>query len=166
MFCPNCGAKAAEGSARCSQCGEVFGATGVKTDGGAVKGFFILIASFFMMPVKTLKLTAQQLRELGGKGSLDTDATEIPHLTWLGVAGHFFASFVVVLIIIVGVAKGLLSLKAFEDSAKEAIGGLILSPILGVIAAIAANWLIMIWLELLLLLVNIANDIKKIANKG
>lgn len=166
MFCPNCGAKLQEGSAKCSQCGEIFSASGATSDGNAFKGFLILLVSYFTMPVKTLKITIRQLKELGAKGSLEVEETEIPHLTWLGIAGHFVASLVIVLIVVAGVVMGLLSLKALDYSAKEAFKGLIMNPIYGVLIAIAANWFIMVWLELLLLVVNITNNIKKIAGKS
>lgn len=164
MFCPNCGKQIPVGSAKCPQCGGLL--SGIKTEGGAFKGFIILLMSFFTMPLKTLKITLHQLRELGGKGSLEVEDTEIPHLTWLGIAGHFVASFVIILLVIGGVVVGLFSLKALDYSVKTAIGGLVMSPIIGVFLAIAANWLLMVWLELLLLMVNIANNINKIADKG
>lgn len=166
MFCSGCGAKVALGSAKCPQCGEVLGSGGAVSTGSAFKGFIILLLSWFTMPLRTLKITLVQLRELGGKGSLDVEDTETPHLTWMGIAGHFFSSIVIVLILIGGVVTGILSLKAWDYSKQTAIGGLIASPIIGVFAAIAADWLIMIWLEILLLMVYIAKDIKKMANKG
>jgi len=165
MFCPNCGKQIPEGSTKCHQCGEVLREI-TRAEGGAIMGFFLLLASFFTMPLKTLQLTALQLREIGGKGKLDIAATEIPHLTWLGVAGHLLASMAVILILVIGVFKGVSSLTHLKYSAGTAIGGLFLYTIGGIFLAIIADWLIMIFLELLLLWVGIANDIKKIAYKG
>lgn len=165
MFCPNCGKQIPEGSANCPQCGEVFREI-TRVAGRAIFGFFLLLASFFTMPLKTLQITALQLREIGGKGKLDIKATEIPHLTWLGIAGHLLASIVVILIVAIGLIKGLASLKHLKYSAGDALGGLIVNTIGGVFLAIIADWVIMISLELLLLWVGIANDIKKIAHKG
>lgn len=166
MFCSGCGAKIALGSAKCPQCGEVLGFGGSVSAGNAFKGFILLLVSWFTMPLRTLKITLVQLRELGGKGSLDVKDTETPHLRWLGIAYNFLSSLVIVCILIIGALKGIDSLKAWEYSKQDAIKGFILSPIIGVFVAIAADWLIMIWLEILLLMVYIAKDIKKIANKG
>ncbi|MEW5804967.1 MAG: zinc ribbon domain-containing protein [bacterium] len=164
MFCPNCGKQIPEGSAKCPQCGEVLREI-TRADGGAIMGFFLLLASFFTMPLKTLKITAVQLREIGGKGKLKVEATEVPHLTWLGVAGHLLASIAVILIVVIGVIRGLSSLKHLKYSASDAIGGLLINSIGGAFIAIFADWVIMISLELLLLWVSIANDIKKIGHK-
>mgnify|MGYP001559294102 CR=1 FL=1 len=166
MFCPNCGAKVFEGSTKCSQCGEVFAAIGTKTGEGAFKGFLILLVSYFTMPLKTLKITLQQLRSLGMKGSLEVKNTEIPHLTWIGIAGHFVASFVIILIILGSVIAGLKSLEKLKYSAVDAFVGLIGYPIGGILVAIFADWFIMVGLEILLLWVSITNDIKKIADKN
>jgi hypothetical protein len=111
-------------------------------------------------------MTIQQLKELGEKGRLDIEETDIPHLTWLGIAGNFVASLVIVLIVAAGVVIGLLSLGDLDHSVEKALFWLIISPIGGVLFAILANWIIMLWLEILLLLVYISKDIKKIANKS
>lgn len=165
MFCPNCGNPVSEGSVKCVNCGGALGVA-IKPQGSAGKGFFILLLSFFTMPLKTLKMTIQQLKELGEKGSLDVKETEIPHLTWLGIAGNFVASLVIVLIVVSGVVTGLWSLRHLDYEVEKAFFGLIIYPIGGVFFAILANWAIMLWLEILLLLVYISNDIKKIANKS
>jgi predicted nucleic acid-binding Zn ribbon protein len=165
MFCPQCGKQIPGGSTECPQCGEVLKEI-TKSEGGAIMGFFLLLASFFTMPIKTLKITVIQLREIGSKGKLDTEATEIPHLTWLGIAGHLLASITVILIVIIGVFRGFASLEYLRYSVSDALGGLLVNIIGGVFLAIIADWLIMIVLELLLLWVGIANGIKKMAHKG
>jgi len=164
MFCPSCGKQIPEGSAKCPQCGEVLKEV-TRAEGGAILGFFLLLASFFTMPLKTMQITAVQLREIGGKGKLDVESTEIPHLTWLGIAGHLIASIAVILIVVIGVIKGISSLTHLRYSAGDAIGGLLVNTIGGLFLAIIADWLIMISLELLLLWVGIANDIKRIGHK-
>lgn len=174
IFCSNCGSKVVEGCVQCSQCGEMLASTSVNNvDKGAFTGLLILVTSFFLMPLKTLKITRQQLRELSERGDPGIRDTEVPHLTWLGIAGHFVASLAIILLIIAGIVKGLLSLqhmeysyRYFNYSTKDALWGLLVNSIGGVFAAIAANWVIMIWLELMLLLVNIANNIKKLSDKG
>lgn len=134
-------------------------------EGSPVAGFFILIAAFFSMPIKTLKITIQELREVSYKGKLDVAATDIPHLTWLHVAGRLFISIIVVLIVVLGILGGLYSLKDIRYSATSAIGGLILYPIGGAFAAILVDWFMAIGLELLGLWAGMANDLKKISQR-
>ncbi len=165
MFCPNCGNQIANGDLKCSRCGEMVGSMVSKNLGSSFKGFLILLISFFTMPLKTLKITLYQLRELGAKGSLDIQETEIPHLTWLKVASHFITSSVVILIVIGGIISGIMSLEKLRYSITEAIVGFIFYPIMGVVIAILVDWLVMISLELIMLSVSITNDVKKIANK-
>jgi hypothetical protein len=137
----------------------------VSQEGSPVAGFFILIAAFFSMPIKTLKITIQELREVGNKGKLDVAATDIPHLTWLHIAGHLFISIIVVVIVVLGILGGLYSLKGIRYSPTGAIGGLILYPLGGAFAAILADWFMAIGLELLGLWSGMANDIKKISQR-
>jgi hypothetical protein len=157
MFCTNCGAQLPEGSTTCSKCNASL--TGVsKTESGFLQGllgFLILLLSWFTMPFKTLKVTAAQLKEVGGKGKLDVAHTEIPHLTWLGVAGRVVASIVVIVVIIGGIITGLTQ------------GGIaiIAAPVGGFLLAMALDWLIMIFIEMISLLASIANDVKKVADK-
>ena len=166
MFCSSCGTQLPEGSVRCTNCGaslndfNISAAISSAAKSGAIKGFFILLASFFVMPLKTLRLTVQQLRAIGSRGALDVDSTDVPHLSWLKTAGNLIASTVVVVLVISGVIQGLFSLRDFGHSAGSAIGGLIGYPIAAILSAVVADWLIMFWLELMQLWVNIANDIK------
>lgn len=167
MFCSNCGTQLPEGSVRCTNCGatlnefNISAAISSAAKSGAIKGFFILLVSFFVMPLKTLRLTVQQLRAIGSRGALDVESTDVPHLTWLKTAGNLIASIVGVICVVSGIGMGLASLGDFRYSAGSAIGGLIGYPIAGVLLAIVADWLIMFWLELMQLWVNIANDIKQ-----
>jgi hypothetical protein len=112
------------------------------------------------MPLKTLRLTVQQLRTIGSRGALDVESTDIPHLSWLKTAGNLIASTVVVIFVVWGIGAGLASLGDIHRSPSGAILGLIAYPIGGLLSAIVADWLIMFWLELMQLWVNIANDIK------
>lgn len=157
MFCTNCGAQLPEGSTTCSKCNANLASVS-KSESGflqALLGFLILILSYFAMPFKTMKVTIAQLKEVGSKGKLDVAATDIPHLTWLAVAGHVSASIVVVIIIIAGIVVGL-------DKGGLAIIGASLG---GFILAMAVDWMLMVAIELITLLAGIANDIKKIAQK-
>lgn len=133
---------------------------------GAVKGFVVLIVSFFTMPLKTLRLTVQQLREVGAAGTLGLGSTTLPHLSWLRVAGNFVVSAVIVGILLYGLYQGVMSLGQLKYSAQSAIGGLIWKPIAALFVAVAADWVIGFVLELLGILVVISNDVRSIASRN
>ncbi len=101
---------------------EQTGAVANVQEGAIIKGFLILMGSFFTMPIKTLKITAQELREVGSKGKIDTGSTNIPHLTWLEIAGHLVISITVIVIVVAGLLMGLMSLKDIRYSAASAFG--------------------------------------------
>jgi len=170
MFCPKCGTRVPDGSSHCSNCGAALAGSSLKAgavqiaQSSAVKGFFVLWGMWFTMPLKTLKLCARQLREFGQAGSLET-SSDLPHLSWVRVAGGTIASIGIVIFIAIGVIKGLMSLGDFRYSAGRAFGGLIGYPIGGFFAAIVWDWFVMTWfVEMLGLWVGMANDIKKLAS--
>ena len=74
MYCPKCGTQNADNSTRCIKCDTHFAGAAFKAgasqiaQSGIVKGLLVLWGQWFVMPLRTLKLTAQQLRELGGAG--------------------------------------------------------------------------------------------------
>jgi len=166
MFCTSCGATMPDNTTQCPKCGQSNGQADTLPDSGAFKGFFILFVSFFTMPLKTLKLTAAQLREVGAKGALDVKHTTIPHLTWLAVASKVLASISIVLAILWGASKGVMSLGDMQYDAKGALLGLVMYPIGGILAAALLDWFIMVLFEMLALTVNIANDIRRIADQS
>lgn len=165
MFCSNCGENIPDGSLKCPKCGHPTGIGGTiqqEFEGGAIKGFFLMILYFFTMPLKTLRLTKTSLQAVGAKGALDVGHTSVPHLTWLVVASNLVASLVIIGFILWGVGKGIMSLGDFKYSAKDALSGLIGYPLAGLLFAAIADWVIMIGIELLSLMVNISNDVRKI----
>lgn len=176
MFCTNCGAQMPGNALRCPQCGTSMGtaaATAAATaaisaaaQSGAIKGFFVLIVSFFTMPLKTLRLTVHQLREVGAAGTLGLGATTLPHLSWLRVAGNFVVSVVIVGVLLFGLYQGVMSLGQLKYSATSAIGGLVGYPLLALLGAVAVDWVIGFGLELLGIMVVISNDVRTIANRS
>jgi hypothetical protein len=130
---------------------------------GAVKGFFVLVVSFFTMPLKTLRLTVHQLREVGAAGTLGLGTTRLPHLTWLRVAGNFILSVIILVILLIGLYQGVMSLKQLKYSTTAAIGGFVWKPIAALFVAVIADWIIGFVLELLGILEEIANDVRAIA---
>jgi hypothetical protein len=133
---------------------------------GAVKGVLVLFISFFTMPLKTLRLTVHQLREVGAAGTLGLGSTTLPHLSWLRVAGNFVVSVVIVGVLAFGLYQGVMSLGQLKYSASAAIGGLIWKPLAALFVAVAADWVIGFMLELLGIMVVISNDVRTIANRS
>jgi hypothetical protein len=186
MFCPNCGSANEEGAKFCDNCGrEIFyrqsgGSSGSRAFRGgasesAFKGFFILIAAYFTMPIKTIRLTFSELRDVGSGEKFDLEATELPHLTWMTVAGHLVTTMV---LFIITFLTTIYTLKNFynifnpsssffgaADSLSTRIITFLGTPITGALLAVAANWILMMSLELLTILIGIANNVKKVAHK-
>jgi hypothetical protein len=59
-----------------------------------------------------------------------------------------------------------MSLGQFKYSASAAIGGLIWKPLAALLVAVAADWVIGFFLELLGILVVISNDVRSIADRN
>lgn len=171
MFCSNCGTQVPDDSIKCTNCGSTVGngsspPAASPSVPGAVRGFFILLASFFTMPIKTFKLTGQLLREVGKAGSFNVGETSAPHLAWLRTACSVLACVVMVCIILWNLYAAIPSSAEWEYQTDRAALKLFGRPLLGVLFAIMADWLIMLQMELLSLWLVISNDIKKIADKS
>ena len=139
-------------------------ATGARS-GGAVKGFFILVASYFMMPLRTLKIVREQLREIGSRGVIDV-GTELPHLNWLRVAGGVVACLAIFGALLYGLVKAISALDSFSYEAGNSIMQfLVWLVLLGPLCAVFANWFIMYLVELISIWVTINNNIKKMADR-
>jgi len=169
MFCPNCGTQNADNALRCASCGTHFTGAALRAGAvqiarsGVVKGFFVLWGGWFTMPFKTLRITAQQLREIGG-GGLDV-ANDVPHLTWVRVAGGTLASIVVLVVLAAAIIKGLAGLGDIRWNTSGALLGLIGYPLLGLLIAIALDWFVMMGTEMLGLWLGISQNIKKLASR-
>ena len=176
MFCTNCGAQMPGNAIKCPQCGTSMGAAAATAaasaalsaaaNSGAVKGFFVLVVSFFTMPLKTLRLTVHQLREVGGAGTLRLGATTLPHLSWLRVAGNLVASIAIVGILAFGLYEAVAALGQMKYSVKDALMGSVWALVSASFKAIAADWVIGFVLELLGTLVVISNDVRSIATRS
>lgn len=173
MFCINCGAKLNAGDAHCGECGtntvpaaapagsQNF-AIGV-TESSAFRGFLVLVSTWFMMPIATMKLAMRLLREIGDRGVMD-NSDDWPHLNWWRVAAPFMATVVFILICIFGLFA---FIKAIQMSSY--VPGLwgILGPFLILLGtylfAIAVDWAIMVMGEVIAIRVSNANNLKAIA---
>jgi len=170
MFCPKCGTANADDGARCTNCGThltgaVLRAGAVQmAQSGVLKGFFSLWLAWFTMPVKTIKVTARQLREYGAQGAVNTD-NEIPHLTWVRAAGGTLACIGIFVALVWGIWKGLASLGDIKYDASGALLGLIGYPLAGALGAIVIDWTIMtLIVEMLGLWVGISDNIRRMAS--
>ncbi len=171
MFCSSCGTQVPDDSVRCTNCGSAMrgagggAASGAQSGGGAIKGFFVLFGSYFTMPIRTLILTRNQLREIGAKGMFDVTA-ELPHLNWLRIAGGVIACVAILCGLIYGIFSGISALDSFEydkgGALMKFVGYIVL---VGPLVAVFANWFIMYIVELISLWVAIANNIKKMAER-
>jgi zinc-ribbon domain len=172
MFCTSCGAQMPANSIKCPQCGTSIGTAAASAvlstsvHSGAIKGFFVLVLSFFTMPLKTLRMTVHQLREYGAAGTLGIGETRCPHLTWIGVAANCLASLVIAVILAYGIFEGLSSLGQLKYSVKEAIIGLIWKPLAALFVAVLADWIVLLFAEVIGTLAGIANDVRSIATRA
>jgi hypothetical protein len=171
MFCSSCGTQVPDDSIRCTNCGASMrgagagAAAGTHSGGGAVKGFFILVASYFMMPLRTLKIVRDQLREIGSKGVLDV-STELPHLNWLRVAGGVVACLAIFAALLYGLIKAISALDSFSyDAGNSIVWFFVWLVIIGPLAAVVFNWFIMYMVELISIWVSINNNIRKMADR-
>jgi hypothetical protein len=141
------------------------GAASSQAGGGAVKGFFILVASYFLMPLRTLRIVRDQLREVGSKGVLDL-STELPHLNWLRVAGGVVACIAIFLALLFGLFKGI---SAYNENSYEMgtaiVQFIVYFLIVGPLFAVFANWFVMYMVELISIWLNINSNIKKMADR-
>jgi hypothetical protein len=133
-------------------------------DNSIWKGMRVLLLSWFIMPFKTLRVSARQLRELGAAGALDISG-ETPHLSWVRVAGGAVASLAIVAALVGGIGKGLASLGDFQYSPGLSIGGFVLYPLLGLIFAVLVDWSIMMSVEVLGLCLGLAKDAHRMASR-
>lgn len=171
MYCLKCGAPNPDNSSCCSQCGTHFASTALKSgavqiaQSGIVKGLLVLWGQWFVMPLRTLKLTAQQLRQLGAAGAMEL-SSDIPHLTWLRIAGGTLACVGIFIALIAGTFEALSSLGEIRYSAGSAILKFFGFLLAGGFGAIAIDWAIMTGMvEGLGLVVGIANNMKKMADR-
>jgi hypothetical protein len=169
MFCSSCGTQVPDDANRCTNCGAAMrsgagAAFASVASSGAVKGFFILIASWFTMPLKTMKLTAAQLREIGARGEIDVSG-ELPHLNWVRVAGGVLACFAVFVVALYFLIQAFRSLGQMDFSVKDALLDFVRYLILGGLGAVVADWAVMYLVELISLWVGMAGNIKKMAER-
>ena len=145
MFCTNCGVKVIEGSAHCTSCGTRVDAaapdassyeTGYNSgDSSIPKGCLVLIVSFFTMPIKTAHVAANQLRQIGRTGTVET-TDDFPHLSWVSAVLPTLATIASILFILYGFSN------LFSDSYRpfaERIGLFVGS----FFVALLLDWLIM-----------------------
>ena len=169
MFCSNCGTQVSDDAIRCTNCGASLrtgpgAALAAVASSGAVKGFLILIGSWFTMPLKTMKQTAAQLREIGSKGAFDV-SSELPHLNWMRVAGGVLACAAVFGVIIYCLIQAFRSLGEMSYSVQDGLTDFIKYLIMGGLGAVVADWVTMYLVELIALWLSMASSLKKMADR-
>lgn len=152
MYCTSCGTKVQEGSAHCTSCGAALAQSNptissYSSEPGIPQGCLVLFVSIFTMPIKTAQLAGHELRTIAKTGVLSTDS-DFPHLSWYKAVLPVIATFCSACVLIFGILSafgGLVTGYGFEI---DDFFGVLIGSILG---AIAIDWLIMIFGELLMI---------------
>ena len=130
-----------------------------------IYGLWLLIISFFQMPIIVWKDTRVQLEALAEKDPMDLMATASPCITWTAFAGKAFITMLNVIIMLIAVLGGVFNLFSGlfgPVGFATGVGRLIYYPILGYLIAVVATWMLGYLFELVMLAVNVANDIQQI----
>ncbi|MGQ0835364.1 MAG: hypothetical protein ACT4O5_10685 [Gammaproteobacteria bacterium] len=123
-----------------------------------------ILGAWFTMPIKTIRVTARQLREFGGGGAIDV-GNDIPHLTWVRAAGGTLACIGIFVALAWGLWKGIDGLGAIKYDTGGALLGLVGYPLAGALAAIVIDWAIMTWIvEMLGLWIGMSDNIRRMAS--
>ena len=165
MFCSQCGTANTDDSQRCTNCGSALRAAAAANplqalgQSSAFNGLVVLVVSFFTMPLRTMKIMVRMLRDVGERGAFDTESSSVPHLTWIQTAG-------VVLVVIGMIGAALACIVAGLGAiAAGSAGTFVLMLLAAPFAMVGINWGGMWVIETLSLSVDIANNIRKIANR-
>jgi hypothetical protein len=127
-----------------------------------VYGLWLLIISFFRMPIVIWNGTRTQLETLAKEDQFNLDTTASPCMTWIAYSGKPFITVLNVIIFAVGVASGIYNLYCGIIGSITLSTGVILLiayPIAGYLGAVLMTWILGYWIELLMLGISVANDI-------
>ena len=150
MDCTSCGTQVEAGSTQCTECGAdlqpvqaaALSSSGEKVrERGLATGCLILLRSIFTMPIRTAELAAHELRKIAKAGAIDTDR-DFPHLFWCKAMLPVVATFLS--------AAVFLGTLGFA-TVTAGIGGLIAGLFVALLAAVSADWFIMIVGEYLMI---------------
>ncbi|ASK89578.1 zinc ribbon domain-containing protein [Sphingorhabdus sp. SMR4y] len=150
MVCTSCGTEVRAGDSYCANCGAALqadadagpsGESGKARGPGLASGGLILIRSIFTMPIKTANLAAHELRKIAKTGAIDSDR-DFPHLFWCKAMLPVVATFLSALVLL-----GTLGLAV----AQAGIAGFFIGIFAATLAAITADWFIMIVGEYLMI---------------
>ena len=134
-----------------------------------VYGLWLLIITFFKMPVIVWKGTKTQLEALAEQEEFDIEATGSPCMTWIAFSGKAFISVLNLIIIVVAVVSGIYNL--FDGifggiGFATGLGRMIIYPVLGYLATVVVTWALSYWFELIMLGINVANDIRALREES
>lgn len=150
MDCTSCGIQNKADSVNCANCGEALQTDQVAApsstsdkvrEPGLASGCLILIRSIFTMPIKTANLAGDELRKIAKAGAIDTDK-DFPHLFWCKAMLPVIATFLSALVFL-----GTFGILIAERGIIGLFVGLVAAPL----AAILADWFIMVVGEYLII---------------
>jgi hypothetical protein len=127
-----------------------------------IYGLWLLIITFFKMPIIVWKGTRTQLEALAEEEDFDMESTGSPCMTWIAFSGKAFISvlnFLIMAFAVLAAIYNLLSGMFGSVGFFTGWGRLILYPIVGYLATVAVTWALSYWIELITLGINLANDI-------
>ena len=128
-----------------------------------VYGLWLLIVTFFKMPIIVWKGTKTQLEALAEQDEFDIEATGSPCMTWIAFSGKAFISILNLIIVAVAIIGGIYNLFSGifgPIGFATGLGRMIIYPILGYLGAVVVTWALSYWFELIMLGINVANDIQ------
>ncbi|KPL06284.1 hypothetical protein AMJ86_08980 [bacterium SM23_57] len=134
-----------------------------------VYGLWLLIVTFFKMPIIVWKGTKTQLEALAEQEEFDMETTGSPCMTWIAFSGKAFISILNLIIVAVAVLSGIYNLFGGifgPIGFATGLGRMIIYPILGYLGAVVVTWALSYWFELILLGINVANDIRALRQES
>lgn len=120
-------------------------------------GLLEIITSFFKMPFHALTDTKKLVLDIGGRGEIALEEGSNPHLLWINAAGRVIISVAFIVLLVIAALSAIYSLftVGLVEFLVAAIGGFLV--------AIFVSWFSFLGLELMMLQVNMAGDIRRLA---
>ncbi|HXK34580.1 MAG TPA: hypothetical protein VNM91_11280 [Dehalococcoidia bacterium] len=118
----------------------------------AVVGFFIVVVSFFTLPIKFLKRAWDELAAIGKRGSVELDdSDDLPFLSWLLILGRSLIALGAVLLYLLVI----LAASSSEDNAAAAV---VLAILFGPLLSLVFIWLYGMLLEFISVQILVARN--------
>ncbi len=183
MFCPECGGNNEQGATFCESCGKPLptanavpeGARSqtILTFGDAVTGFIKVIASFFVLPARSIADIYRELAKIGAKeAAFSMETTPTPFLTWILVAMRMLVPVCAVLWVVLFTLLGFAAGKSDSGWGEPVhwwnrmgshVGSGVGALIVSLIGAFLFLWAANFYLDLLSVFVNINQRVTEIS---